>query len=422
MTTLLDDTVRLRFFAPLESALKAASADRRCPQFSDWEYLVSGVGRVIEAVQSGRDWVQSVRMWLDLNLSVGTFFQSLRSERRLALVEEVDRLVRSQLDGRCTPALDPLAEHLELDGFAVYASDGHYEEAGTHSRPVDGVVPQTGYFYSLNLRSHSMALLDIARPVHKKEHDMHVLKRLTTAQLRLGAPTGVKVLHVYDCAGIDYAQWLRWKAKGLYIISREKANSTADVLGLRSWDRDDPRNLGVLADELVGVFCGALLRRVHYRDPATGNDFSFMTSEMTLPPGLIAFLYKLRWDIEKFFDEKKNKLQETKTWATTLVARCQQAHFICLAHNLMVILERDIEANEGIKDQKLIDKRQKRLDELREQIRCSGRLPNTMVLKCARLAERSLQFIRWLRYCLRTPTSWRAGLDSLRPLMSAYLT
>ena len=123
---------------------------------------------------------------------------------------------------------------------------------------------------------------------------MHVLKRLSTAQLRLGAPMGVKVIHVYDCAGIDYAQWMRWKAKGLYVISREKANSKADVLGLRSWDRDDPRNVGVLADEFVGVFCGVMLRRDHYQDPATGTVFVFMTSEMTLPPGLIAFLYKLR--------------------------------------------------------------------------------------------------------------------------------
>jgi len=31
-----------------------------------------------------------------------------------------------------------------------------------------------------------------------------------------------------------------------------------------------------------------------------------------LRPGLIAFLYKLRWDVEKVFDQLKNKLNEQK--------------------------------------------------------------------------------------------------------------
>ncbi|MEI8141034.1 MAG: transposase [bacterium] len=131
----------------------------------------------------------------------------------------------------------------------------------------------------------------------------------------MNEPKGVKVIHVYDPAVIDYAQWRRWKAKGVYIISREKVNSMAEVIGNNPWDRCDPRNLGVLADDLVGVFCGVMLRRVTYCDPATGKVYTYMTSEMTLPPGLIAFLYKLRWDVEKVFDEKKNKLNQKKAWA-----------------------------------------------------------------------------------------------------------
>jgi hypothetical protein len=43
----------------------------------------------------------------------------------------------------------------------------------------------------------------------------------------------------------------------------------------------------------------------------------------------------MRWDIEKAFDEKKNKLGVIKTWATTPEAKCQQAHFVCMTRNLM---------------------------------------------------------------------------------------
>jgi hypothetical protein len=51
--------------------------------------------------------------------------------------------------------------------------------------------------------------------------------------------------------------------------------------------------------------------------------------------GLIALIYKMRWDIEKTCDEKKNKLGVIKTWATTPEAKCQQAHFVCMTRNLM---------------------------------------------------------------------------------------
>ena len=53
---------------------------------------------------------------------------------------------------------------------------------------------------------------------------------------------------------------------------------------------------------------------IHVYDPVTGKAYSFLTTEMTLPPGLIALLYKLRWDVEKVFDEAKNKLEQQQAW------------------------------------------------------------------------------------------------------------
>ncbi len=85
------------------------------------------------------------------------------------------------------------------------------------------------------------------------------------------------------------------------------------------------------------------MRRITYDDPITGKIYRFITNELTLPPGLIAFLYKLRWDIEKIFDQVKNKLLEQKAWAKSATAKIQQAHFIALAHNLMVLLNHQIQ-------------------------------------------------------------------------------
>lgn len=421
MNTILPDTVRVRFFTPVFQALTQSGNQRQCPEFTDEQFLESGIGRVLGMAQSGRDWVQRIQMWLNSRLSVSNFFQSLKSARRLQLLHEVSENVRQQLDVNVPEQFDPLARHPELKGFAVYASDGHYIQPSSHTNAENEKGEAVGCFFSLNLRSHSLILLDIARPIRKRENDITALKRLGSTQLLMNERKGVKVIHVYDPAVIDYAEWIRWKAKGVYVISREKANSMAEVIGNNSWDRNDPRNIGILEDDLVGVFCGVMLRRVTYRDPATGTVYTYMTSEMTLPPGLIAFLYKLRWDVEKVFDEKKNKLHQTKAWACSRVAHAQQAHFVCLAHNLMVILERHLETQEGIIDAKVQDKRKQRSSLLEARLKQQGASPNPLIQQCTRMTQRSQQFIRWLRHCLQFATSYSDGLTLLRPLMQEYI-
>jgi len=420
MRTTPADTVRCRFFAPVDAALGQIDSTRRCPGFADTDYLESGVGRVISDAQSGRDWVQRLRLWIDARLSVSNFFDALKSPRRLRFLFDVSEHVRRALDADAQG--DPLAPHRELDGFEVYASDGHFEQGSAHPLRAQLKGQPACTFFSLNLRSHSMNLLDIARPRRKREHDMRALKRVGSTRLRFGAPKGRKVLHVYDPAGLDYAQWHAWKARGVYFLSREKKNSAAYVVGLSPWDRSDPKNRGVLSDELIGTSGQRMLRRVHYRDASSGVTYAFLTNEMTLAPGLIAFLYKLRWDIEKVFDQKKNKLQEKKAWAASEVARCQQALFLGLAHNLMVLFERELQRQEGLRDFKCEEKRRRRLEELKKALRARGQPLNPLVEHCTRITQRSLQFVRWLRACLFTPTPYSVGLAHLRPLMERYLS
>jgi hypothetical protein len=60
-------------------------------------------------------------------------------------------------------------------------------------------------------------------------------------------------------------------------------------------DHTSPVNNGVDSDELVGPSNGFSMRRIRYTCPVTGATFSFLTNLTNIPPGLIAFLYKLRW-------------------------------------------------------------------------------------------------------------------------------
>jgi hypothetical protein len=55
-------------------------------------------------------------------------------------------------------------------------------------------------------------------------------------------------------------------------------------------------------------------------------------------PRLIVHLYRMRWHIEKSFDEFKNKLHETKAWTSGHNAKQIQAHLIFLTENLLLLL------------------------------------------------------------------------------------
>lgn len=379
---------------------------------------------MIAHVVSGREWVQHLWMKFGIGVSVSNFFAALRSPRRLQMVDEVAWDVHAQADRLIAVSDDPLAVHSELDGFAIYASDGHTHGASAHEQLRGGKKRPVTHIYSLNLRTHTLIPLALAtaQAGRKLEHELSTLKRIGGEALRMQEPTGVRVIHVYDPAIVDYAQWNKWKqGRGIYILTLEKSNSALTTIGIRQWDHDDPRNIGVISDEFVGPSNGHMLRRVTYEDPVTGKRYSFLINEFTLPPGLIAFLYKLRWDVEKTFDEIKNKTYERKAWAGNAAAKSQQALFISIEHNLMRMMQMKLQHEEGITDQKNAPKRQARMAEDVSKAEAAGRTPNPLVTAWHRATQRCSQFIRWLRGCLADSTPWRQALALLRPLMAEYL-
>jgi hypothetical protein len=424
MNTLPLPSVRDRFFDPLQQAVDAAVHTRKCQDLADLEFLKSGVGRCLTPVQSGRDWVQRLYRLLRRQISVNCFFKSLRSERRLRLIKEVNEMMVRQCDRAAVE--DPFADHEELADFAIYAADGHYHRSSTHEQPIDGKRRPVGHFFSLNLRSRSLRHLDIARPDRakgkKSEHDIRALRRLGHRVLRMGQAAGIKVLIVYDKAIVDFSQWYKWKqGSGIYVLTREKANMALDVIGLNDFDRRDPRNRGVVADQLVGHSKGTAIRRVIYTDPVGGTTYHFITNVFNVPPGLIAYLYKRRWDVEKLFDELKNKLAEGKAWAKTATAKCQQGNFLALAHNLMLRFERDLADQHGIVDEKMLIERQAQLAAHADRAKHAGRQINPLLISAKKPTQRSLQFLRWLRTELISPSPWYQALDILRPLMLQYM-
>jgi hypothetical protein len=372
-----DSLLGRQVFAPLLQGVERLASFRVCPDLSDQDWLLFGVLRALQPVQSGRAFLQKEASLLP----------------------------------------DALAQFRALDGFEVHAGDGHFHAAAAHDpRDSEGRKQPTGHLFMLDLRTHLLGHLTVGdQDARLKEHDMRGLKRTELSALRMGAATGRKVIVVWDRAGIDFRQWHLWKQTGgLYFISREKENMALEVCGENRWDRADALNAGVIADELcMPSSAGVAVRRVRFQRPDTGEEIAFLTMELTLPPGLIAELYRRRWDIEKAFDEFKNKLGEKKAWATSATAKTMQAQFLCITHNLLLWLDHQMAAQHGIHNVAEDQRRAKRLVELHEAVTAAGRVLPSPWLAPQRATVRSVKLLRWLypRLFLRLP--WQEILVTL---------
>ena len=404
-----------RFFAPLDSITASCRSARSCPELSDDAWLRVGITRTLEDEPSGRAFLQTLSAdWEDVPAN-STFFDTLASPRRLRLCREVNAALCARM-ARTLP--DPLAAYPALRGFALFAGDGHFHAAAVHDpRHADGTKYATGHLYALNLRTHALQHLDVGdQKDRKKEHDMRTLKHQTPATLRGGTPAGTKVIMVWDRAGIDFEQWHQWKSNaGLYFVSRPKDNMVFAKGPPRPYDAADPVNTGISADEEVAPATHMrYIRRVTFINPRTGDSWQVLTNEMTLPPGLIVKLYLLRWDIEKVYDEFKNKFMERKAWASSATAKCMQASFLCLTHNLMVLQEEELRREHGLTNKAEDRRRAKRLAAEKEAVTQAGRVLPPLREALQRCTQRTVKFVRWLRSYLLRDVPYASMLDALR--------
>lgn len=408
-------TVYKAFLQPVFSIFSDLAHRRECPKIPDIDWIKCGIFRCLGTATTGRGFLQSLTVHdRGIRPKLSSFFEALKSLRRGLLIIEANLALVDHMKEILPTESDPLSDFPQLDGYDIYAGDGHYHESSTHDQRKGKANKKypTGHFYTLNLRTRALTHLGLGKSDNQRklEHDMHALKSMSNEQLRQGAERGQKVIYVWDKAGIDFRQWYSWKQSGgIYFISLEKSNMKLEVMGINSFDKNSPINAGVKKDEIVGSSNGVMLRRITYRTQK-GKEFVFVTSltDTKIEPGLIARLYEMRWDVEKAFDEVKNKLYEQKAWAKSDASKIAQANFICLAHNLLVCLDSKLAVEEKIENVAENRRRSKRL----------GDNPHPMHKHSPGCFHRakviSVKFIRWLLIYSKQATPWDTACDDLR--------
>lgn len=396
-STLENPTVNEAFFQPLHGLADRSAHTRACAEVSDGQYLHMGVQRVLEASESGRGFLQEHGRRFAQPPNVANYFAALHSSRRGAVLREVNLAVLSSANTRLS---DRLADTPELARYEVFAADGHWHQAATHDARHEGVKMAVGHFYSLNLRTQTLRHLATGEGWH--EHDMSALKRIKPQGLRQDVPKGRRVMLIYDKAGIDFDYWKRCRQEcAVYFLTRAKENQVLEWVESMTWDRTDPRNHGVVEDMRVKTRESHALRLICYVDPVTGKAFEFLTNEPDLPPGVMVELYRRRWDIEKVFDALKNKLGQTKAWATSLGARATQARFLMLTHNLLLLYEQVLEQRHGVANHGEDQRRRQRLKSIVAAVAHAKESLSTLRRQARRATQHSVKFLRWLRAAIR---------------------
>ena len=172
---------------------------------------------------------------------------------------------------------------------------------------------------------------------------------------------------------------------------------------------------------------GEPVRRVTYEDPETKDVYVYYTNvPVRIRPGVVAYLYKRRWGIEKVFNTFKHKFFETRAWAAAEIAKSVQAIFLCMAHNLMTIFNKTL-VDECAKECEVDmnrthrKRKKKRVDDSEKRCKENSRLPSSLILKVGRLAELPVVLIRWLRAHLYLSGQWQAARSALLASCARFL-
>lgn len=411
----------------LNQSLRLSRNTRSCSRHSDLEMLEMGVCRTLSKAVSGRDFLQQYDEVNNKAISRDHYFDALRSKRRAAMctdvAEEWFRICKSVLDWA---DVDYLANFTELDALKVLAVDGHQVAHACHD-PKRGKGEKARYtsaneLYSLDLRS---GLISASAPVAwsgSKNHEIPAFRQLLNSHPHLSVPE----IHVGDRAYLDNNFWGKQAQSETprYLVTRTKVDMRPIISGLIPFDRNDPVNIGVSRVRTVGFNnCIGTWYIVDFTDPETQESFEFLTTfPLASPknrPGTIAYLYKLRWRIEKVFDNFKNDFLEKKAWATGQHALVIQSTFSAMTYNLLRMTEALLKLR-GVTDEKVKDKYKKALEKRKAAATQKGGFLHPLEELMPRMARLSSQFIRTFRNLFHSTRTLIQLLHRFRATMMSY--
>jgi len=185
----------------------------------------------------------------------------------------------------------------------------------------------------LDLRGAIPAFIHIS---DGKLHDVNVLDLL---------PLEAGAFYVMDRGYLDFKRLYAMHQAGAFFVTRAKAGMDAR----RVYSHGADRAAGVICDQRVmlnGHYSAKHypehLRRVRFKDAASGRTLVFLTNNTALPALTIAALYKSRWQVELFFKWIKQHLRIKRFLGTSPNAVKTQIWCAVATYVLIAIVKHEL--------------------------------------------------------------------------------
>ena len=158
-------------------------------------------------------------------------------------------------------------------------------------------------------------------------------------------PMEAGAFYVMDRGYVDFERLYAMHQAGAFFVTRAKAGMDAR----RVYSAAVNRATGVICDQRVmlnGYYSAQKypehLRRIRFKDPASGKTMVFLTNNTTLPALTIAALYKSRWQVELFFKWIKQHLRIKRFLGTSENAVKTQIWCAVATYVLIAIVKKEL--------------------------------------------------------------------------------
>jgi hypothetical protein len=197
------------------------------------------------------------------------------------------------------------------------------------------------------VKMHTLLDLRGAIPtfIHISDGKMGDVRVLDILPIEAGA------FYVMDRGYLDFGRLFKMHQAGAFFVTRAKRGMDAR----RVYSATTDRTTGVICDQAIrlnGYYVSKdypeHLRRVRYNDPQSGKRLVFLTNNTTLPPLIIAALYKSRWQVELFFRWIKQHLRIKRFLGTSENAVKTQIWCAVSTYVLIAIVKKELHLNASL--------------------------------------------------------------------------
>lgn len=414
-------TVLQDWFAPMRRALERVRfSDALFGALPMAAFALSGGLRHLLAARSLREHLQSL-LHLETShelppIARSTWADALASSTR----RDVLRSGLAQLTALAQQALPDQLAHLEgLGNRPVVATDATYQTESTHYRPEyvteGGQDNPKGH---LLLSSYDLRRA-IALSVHVATQSMGEMRVLKQALLDPSSPLQLRrAVHVVDRAFIDGRFWDQClRQYQSTVITRMKSSLNYTVVRPREVAAT-PTNRGVTHDFEITLQCSHSAWRLIGFTAPDGTLYEYVTNDLQLPAGVVAFLYHRRWDKEKYYDCFKNDLAGAKAWGKREVAIEQQALLGMMTVTLTRLFLQRRQEDLGLS---VPDETQKAKHALKRRALSESETAIPLLAQWTYLSKLTRQLWRFLKNCFAKKHDPGLYKRQLEPLLRGYL-